>query len=348
MQSQADGRVSWQPPTAPFNGLSVIVEAPLTHCLEKGALMRGTAGGVFNAILRSAEIDRAQISLHSVFDTQLLNDDAAQTRKALGAEWPAFLKRNVERLAEEIRMVGPTVIVPMGASAALVTAGNNSIATMRGAPILGMGPFERNKLVPTLDVPNVMKQWKMYAVVIGDFVKAMREVNKGPELRYPKVDLIIRPSLKEVNAYLQGCLNADIISTDIETGWGMIRGISFSYAPEHAIYIPFIDLSHPTKSYWQDAKTEAQVWRAVKGVLECPIPKLGQNFDGYDIHWLLQKMGIRVRNVSHDLRLLHHAIYAELPKSLAFMASAYSALPGWKHWADHGGAKKHRAGKRDE
>lgn len=343
-----DGILGPQLPVAPFCGLSFVVEAPLTHCIEKGGLMRGTAGGIFSAILRSAEIDRLSISLHSVFNTQLLNDDAGQQRKAMGPEWSDFLSRNVNRLSDEIAMVGPTVIVPMGASASLVCGGSPNIAQLRGAPIMGMGPFSQFKLLPTFDVPHIMKQWKMYAVAIGDCVKAMREVGKGPQLVYPKVDLIIRPSLKEVDTYLQQCLNADILSVDIETGWGMIRGISFSYDPSHAIYIPFIDLSHPSKSYWPDAKTEAQVWRAVKGILESPIPKLGQNFDGYDVHWLFGKMGIRVNGLSHDLRLLHHAIYAELPKSLAFMASAYSALPGWKHWADHGGAKKHRGSKRDQ
>jgi hypothetical protein len=112
--------------------------------------------------------------------------------------------------------------------------------------------------------------------------------------------------------------------------------------------VPFTDLSRTTKSYWPTVADEVNVWRAVKAVLEHPVPKLGQNFDGYDVQWLLHKMGIRVRGLSHDLRLLHHALYAELPKSLAFMASAYSSLPGWKHWADHGGSKKSRAGKRDE
>lgn len=344
----SEGRVSWQPPTAPFSGLSVVVGAPLTHCIEKGGLLRGTAGGVFNAILRSANIDREAISVHSVFETQLAQDSMAKHRVFLGDNWGPEYAGCVARLADEINAVNPHVIVPMGDLAAFALAGNAHVTQMRGAPILGCGPFEKRKLVPTLETREVMRMWKMYAVVIGDFVKAMSEVAKGPKLRYPDVALTIAPSMKEVDAYLQGCLNAELLSVDIETGWGMIRGISFSYSPEHAIYIPFIDLSKPTKSYWPDAKTEAQVWRAVKGVLECPVPKLGQNFDGYDIHWLLQKMGIRVRNMCHDLRLLHHAVYAELPKSLAFMASAYSSLPGWKHWADHGGAKKHRAGKRDE
>lgn len=341
-------RVAQQLPTAPFSGLSIIVEAPLVHCVEKGRLMAGSAGSILDAILRSASIDRDSISLHSVFETQLLDDDALKHKRTMGDKWQEFFMRNVSRLVGEIEAVNPTVIVPMGASPALVCAGSPNIAALRGAPIMGIGPFSRFKLLPTYDTIHVRKMWKTYSVVIGDLVKAAGEVGKGRELHYPKVDLIIRPSMREVEAYLGACLNADLISVDIETGWGMIRGISFSYDPSHAIYIPFIDLSSPTKSYWPDAKSEVRVWRAVKIVLESQVPKVGQNFDGYDVHWLLQKMGIRVMGLRHDLRLLHHSLYAELPKSLAFMASAYSSLPGWKHWADHGGAKKIRAGKRDE
>lgn len=68
----------------------------------------------------------------------------------------------------------------------------------------------------------------------------------------------------------------------------------------------------------------------IRAWLDNPIPKVGQNFGGYDFLWLLQKYGLRPRNMAEDTRLMHHARYAELDKSLEFMGASYTAQGAWK------------------
>ena len=67
----------------------------------------------------------------------------------------------------------------------------------------------------------------------------------------------------------------------------------------------------------------------VKEILENELPKLGQNVI-YDIQYSLE-YGIFPNNVIEDTMLLHHALYPELPKGLAFLASVHTNSPAWKH-----------------
>lgn len=329
--------------------IALVGEAPSDHEVEKGRPFVGPSGQVLDAILRSANIERKELFITNVFNSKLEENDVAKHKAILGPErWGALLSANIARLADELAAANPTVVVALGNTALLALTGKGGIANMRGAPLMGAGPFERYKVLPTLHPAFVMRTWKMYSIVIGDFIKAVREVEKGPTVVYPKRRLLIEPTLKEALAFMERCQKADLLSVDIETGWGQVRGISFAPSAEEAIYVPFIVLNKPSRSYWPTLQEEVQVWKAVKHLLESPVPKLGQNFSAYDAVWLYQKMGIRVMNIAEDTRLLHHALYAELPKSLEFMAAAYSEQGPWKQWGKAGWRQKDRGAKRDE
>ena len=62
---------------------------------------------------------------------------------------------------------------------------------------------------------------------------------------------------------------------------------------------------------------------------ETETAKVGQNFT-YDLSWLWHLYGIRVNNYSQDTRLLSHALYPELPKSLEFLGATYARERAWK------------------
>jgi hypothetical protein len=50
----------------------------------------------------------------------------------------------------------------------------------------------------------------------------------------------------------------------------------------------------------------------------------------YDVQWIWEKWRIKVRGYAHDTRLLHHAVWPELPKDLATMAALHTDMPQWK------------------
>ena len=330
--------------------LAFVGEAPGVHEVEKGRPFMGEAGRVFDALLRSASIDRSEVYVGNVFSTKLEENKVSKERAKRGAEWEPFVQRNYARLADELGSVAPNVVVPLGGTALQALLGTSSIQKYRGNLTYGNGAYSQQKLLPALHPSAINRQWNLYPITIGDFIKAAAEAEKGPLIEWPQRTLNIAPTIEEVEVALGRYASMQgLLSCDIETGWGQIRGVSFSPSPEEAIYVPFISLATLSRSYWPTAALEKRAWMAVKGALEGSAPKLGQNFVNYDVVWLLSKMGIRPRNVREDLRLLHKALYPELPASLAFMASAYSRQGPWKAWVSHGGTKKRdRDDKRDE
>lgn len=333
--------------------IGLVGEAPSDREVERGEPFVGPSGQVLDAMLRTAGITRELCYVGNVFECQLEDNSLYKERIKRGGEaWKAIWTENVNRLASELALCQPTVVVPLGGTALLALAGTTSIAQLRGNVRYGEGEFSRYKLLPTFHPEMVLKQWTMYSVCIGDLLKAERQAEMGPSIIWPQRVLNIAPSLREVEESLEKWTHGwtpscGPLSCDIETGWGQIRGVSFSPNQTEALYVPFIWLDKLNRSYWQTAVEEKRALLAVKAALESPVPKLGQNFANYDVHWLLTKLGIRPQNYTHDLRLLHKALYPELPASLAFMGSSYSEQGTWKNWARHGSRRVADEDKRD-
>lgn len=331
-----------QPSVVPTR-LALVGEMPGDDEMRTGLVYTGKAGRVLNGGLATAEILREEIYIGNVFEEQ----------PPAGIErWlrdPVRLADARARLNEELAAVSPTVIVPMGAHAVFALSDiTANISRVRGSPFLSPGPvMPGTKMLATFQPAYILRQWKMLTVFINDLMRAAAEAELGPGIVYPWREFTLEPSLAEIEQWVgTGTLvdsrgrtfpalsSADMVSVDIETGWGQITCIALAPDEEHAICIPFVDTRKPSKSYWDTAAEEAAAWRHVKGVLtNRRLPKLGQNYT-YDAVWLLQAMGIRTMNYRHDTRLMHHALLPELPKDLAFMAAAYTGKQ-WKHWGKH-------------
>lgn len=335
-------------PTRTPTKIAFVAEAPSNEELDAGQPLVGPSGRIFNAIMRTAGLDRSQYLVTNVFDEKLPGNDVSAwcnnltdaraggytNLPPIGAA--GFLRPehhcHLDRLQKELETCQPTVIVPLGGTALWALTGQAGITAQRGNVTSATRLVEGTKLLPTFHPAAVMHQWKLFTVVVSDLVKAEREANRGPAIFYPKRELIIEPSLQDIRDYLPRLFASDLLSVDIETGWGQITCIGFAPDAEHAICIPFMDRRNVTKSYWATVEEEVEAWKLVREVLDSNVPKLGQNFAGYDLYWLLEKYRMRVRNLQQDTRLLHHALYPELPKSLAFMGSSYSEQGSWKHW----------------
>ena len=284
----------------------------------------GGSGRVFNAMLRTAGIDRAEVLLTHVFDRQAPENKPEVWRTNAERRTEAF-----DRLASELERARPNVVVPLGPTALWAFTGQTALTPFRGNIVQASRIRPGQKLVPTFHPREVMAQWKFMPVVVQDFVRAFSE-SRFPEIRPVEGHLLLEPNLDDVRTFLAECRKARLLSVDIETGWGLITSIGFAPNPTVAMSIPFVDLTRPDRSYWRTPETEREVWLEVKHLLEDPsIPKLGQNFT-YDAFWLWKRAGIGVRGYVEDTRLKHHAIYPELPKDLAFMSS-YTDLGAWKH-----------------
>ncbi len=331
--------------------IAFVGEAPSSEELLKGRPFVGPSGRIFNSVLRSAGLNREEYLITNVFSEKLPDNDVAAwcsplaTARAGGyTDLPpigdaGFLRPeyrwHLTRLKEELEQCQPSVIVPLGGTALWALTGMNNIGALRGTVAASTSLVPGAKLVPTYHPAFLMKQWKYYTVVVGDLQKAAKEASRGASIYLPTRELILEPTLDDVRDSVGRLLMADLLSVDIETGWGQITCIGFAPSPEWAICVPFVDLRNPDRNYWPTAEQEAAAWGYVRDVLTSPVKKLGQNFQGYDLYWLLKQPKIAVKNLTHDTRLMHHALNPELPKSLEFM-QGYGTQGAWKHFGQRG------------
>lgn len=316
--------------------LAFVAEAPSDEEVAEGRPLVGPSGRVYNALLRTAGIDRKEVFTGNVFDEKAPGNDVSGWMRD-----PAIFNPALARLEAEIAKADPTVIVPMGSPALWAFTGREDISAFRGTVSLAEVVGKGRKILPTFHPAFVMRQWKFYTVVAQDFMRAQAEAAKGPGIILPRKRLVIEPSLAEVRDWCRRCLKEPgPLSVDIETGWGQITCIGIAPNSEEAMCVPFVDLRKPDRSYWQSATLEAKAWQAVKEVLESPVPKVGQNYGGYDAFMLLEVQGVKTMNFSEDTRLLHHNLYPELPKDLGFMGASYTSQGAWKHWGWRGRNKR--------
>lgn len=324
----------YNPPRIAFVG-----EAPGDTEVERGIPLVGASGRVFDAMLRTANLDRSEFHITNVFDQKLPDNDVknwcSNEKNDFGSIGAAgFLRpeyhHHLIRLRDELFDVKPSVIVPLGGTALWAFTGENGISSQRGAIQPANRILPGVKLLPTFHPAYVIRAWKFFSVVTGDIIRAYGQ-SGFRDIRLPKRELLIEPSIQEIRYYLPSLLNSDLLSVDIETGWGMVTNIGFAPNRERAINIPFVDVRKANKSFYS-VSDEIEAWKLVKEIMESPVPKLGQNFGGYDAYWFIDNMGIAPRNFIHDTRLLHHNLYPELPKNLEFMGASYTEQGAWKSW----------------
>jgi len=303
--------------------IAFVGEAPGQTDTERGYPLSGTVGNVFNAMMRTANLDRREFFIGHVFDTPKSLDDIKLVTRESAAD-------SLERLRGELLDVAPNIIVPLGATALWAFTGSRGIDSQRGSIQPAEFVIPGAKLLPTYEPRFVQKQWKFFSVVTADIIRAYRE-SSYRDIRLPHRELFIEPTIQEIRDYLPRIYNSELLSVDIETGWGLVTNIGFAPDREHAINVPLVDIRKPNKSFYSVAD-EVEAWKLIKEIMESEVPKLGQNFGGYDAYWFIDHMGIAPRAFTHDTRLIHHALYPELPKDLEFMGASYTEQGAWKSW----------------
>ena len=327
----------------------LVGEAPGDEEVLQGTPFVGPSGKLLDSLLRVAGIGRESVGVTNVFDVQLPGNNieawcGQATERATWAEYrtlPVDRAMNLrpehghhlERLAGEVMSLRPNIIVALGGTAmwALTGALSSEVTRRRGAVTTCSLPGCAGvKVLPTFHPAFVLRSYKAFPIVAADLIKARGEMD-FPEIRTTPRALWVEPTLAEMETFKTRYLDpAALISIDIETipKFRQITCVGFAPHSGVSISVPFVDWRKPNRCYWPTADEEAQAWAWVKAVCEGPAAKLGQNFT-YDFQWLWTQ-GIAVRNYVHDTRLMHHALYPELPKDLGFMGSMYAREGAWK------------------
>lgn len=316
----------------------------------------GASGQELNRMLSAAGMDR-----NAVWTTNLVN--ARPPGNSL-EEWIPKAKKDVtpecvplrdrmvrpivrlgyDSLMEEISLVKPNVIIPMGNYAMWALSGAWGILKWRGS-MLRMLDGDSPKLIPTLHPSAVMREWKYRSIVINDLKRAAREQHSREWAVPPREwKFLVRPSYTTVMLTL-----ADLkrrldkgeniwIDLDLETRAGHIACCGISWTLEDALVIPLMCVESPN-GYWA-AEEETTIVYALQRVLCHKNASIRWQNGLYDAqytwrHWLF------VPNGKQDTMLSQHTCFVAMPKSLAFQASMYSPhYTYWKderYWNDRGG-----------
>lgn len=139
------------------------------------------------------------------------------------------------------------------------------------------------------------------------------------EIDLPPAELVAR--LDAINA------QPIPVSVDIEGYPDAISCIGFADGPNHAFVVPFS--RQDGTSYWSE-DDELALWEAAARVLQNPaVPKICHNAL-YELFCKAWSYGIVIENLADDTMVMWFELFAELEKSLGFVASILTKQPYYK------------------
>ena len=355
--------------------LVFVAEAPADEEVIFGRPLVGPSGRVHDQMLRVAGIAREKVATLNVSELELPSDDGAKyneltwdqwqwDRRTTGEfaaedgkwepwmdQWPQYGKgrwlkpkyfHEIARLERELATAQPKVVVTLGFTATwALTRQMGGIKQRRGCLTWGEGVTAEwaCKVMPTMHPAAVLREWGMFSTVSGDYSRALVE-SATRELVFTPRRLWLRPTVADLHEWEKQYVRPDsLISVDIETSCGQITCIGFSVDETHAICVPFVDFEKVDRSYWPSVEEEVAALEWVLRMLDSPQVKLFQN-GPFDVYWIKRTWGVVPRNYQEDTRLMHHALFPELPKSLAFMGSVYAKVNAWKRMREKDSDKR--------
>ena len=357
--------------------IAFVGEAPGDAEIGEGKPFVGPAGKLFNKLLGVAGIERRACLVTNVFNEKLPDNDVknwcgtTKERKVwaeeTGYDLPPVQKgkhlrpeyqHHLIRLCKELEAAQPQIIVPLGGTALWAFENHTpAISKRRGVPAYSNGVMTGAKILPTFHPAALFHAWKMFYTIVGDLKRAWEEKDIDG-IQVTERELVLRPDLTTIARYgAKHIVNAPYLVIDIETipSFRHITCVGFAPDPHNAICIPFADregggpattlndlLDHvppPPNSYWPTLEQELAAWAFVEHWCGLPMPKVLQNGQ-YDLYWLWDRMGIKVRNYVEDTMLQAHAQVPELPKDLGFLGSNYAKAPAWKTMNKTKGGKR--------
>ena len=242
-------------------------------------------------------------------------------------------------LLQELKDIGPKVIVPLGSHATHALGIEGSISKVRGSiyPLKWVNgklhPVEEGSYdvlaVPTFHPSFIMRgQIKQESTWVNDLIKAFELVTK--KYKPPRENFKLFPTAAEIVETLNWLakekkrIGVDIEATSLIAHRAELIVTGIAWSGEDAISVPHV--AQYGKQLWKPSD-EKKINAALRKVLKV-CPTVFQNAL-YDTR-VLEAQGFPVENVEHDILLLDHAINPELPHGLGQIVSRYGNTPFWK------------------
>jgi DNA polymerase I-like protein with 3'-5' exonuclease and polymerase domains/uracil-DNA glycosylase len=349
----------------------IVGEAPGAEEESRGIPFCGASGHELDRMLGEAGISRSEVYVTNVARTRppdyykkgkrISNDigqwistgknkpsakfypQTAGEWQPLGDRWvKAPIADGFKKLWTELAAVRPNVIIPVGNLAMWVLTGRWGISKWRGSMLMqdtshinGCGSWI-TKVIPTFHPAYVLRSWSERAITVSDLRRAARFRN-GEPYPIPQWHFAIRPSYEQVISTLNQLLvrlgNGDRlrISFDLETRSGHIACAGISWTRFDAICIPFMQ-GGTDNGYWGPDEEASCIFALYRVLTHPNALVIGQNLL-YDCQYTYRHWHF-VPRVVQDTMVSQHAIFSDLPKGLAYLASMYCDY--YVYWKDEG------------
>ena len=223
----------------------------------------------------------------------------------------------VIKLIKEIDELDPDLIITFG-KIPFTLLTDLRLSDYRGT----LCPYKKHTILPTIDIPNLLKDFSTHPIVRADLRKAKRFL-QGIKKIERKVNIVTSlDDLKHIKPKLKG-----IVAIDVETKAKQITCVSFSPSPSESYVIPIWNLNKEGYHAWT-FEEELKLWEFMFDILTGDCIKVFHN-GIYDISYFTNH-GIPVALPIEDTMLLHHSISPEMQKSLGFLGSLYCDEAAWK------------------
>ena len=322
----------------------LVGEAPSEQEEREGHPFGGAAGMELNRLLHEASIMRSECYTTNVLKVRppegQISAFVAMTKKDIGPNHSLLRDRYVTKevhegyaeLLAEIEMVQPNLIIAFGNLAMWALTGQWGVLKWRGSLMqIPGGP----KVIPTIHPSAILREWTNRAIVLSDLRRAKRHMTSREYDNRPEWRFQVRPSLNDVFSTISDlCLRAAAsplwLDFDIETRYGHIDCIGFSWSRTEGLCIPFITAGKP--GYWS-ADEEGIIVYALYKLLTHPQVRVRWQNGLYDAQYVYRHWHFIPRG-AQDTMISQHSIFAALPKGLSFLASMYSDW--YVYWKDEG------------
>jgi uracil-DNA glycosylase len=330
--------------------IMIVGEAPGAEEERSGKPFMGASGHELDRMLSEIGIGRFECFITNVVRERPPNNDInvhfAKAKKDRTSQHTKFRDKYVTKqvvdginlLYKEISFVKPNIVITLGNVSMWALTGKWGITKWRGSMLYADDSTGNKvcKVIPTYHPAAILRQWSWRAITLNDLRRAKR-FKEGEPYPIPEWKFIIRPTYEQatktlynltIRAYHSEPLR---LSFDIETRNGHIACIGISWSLTEAICIPFMAVGKPA-GYWSFEEEAEIVFKLYLLLTHPNVRVVGQNLL-YDCQYTKKHWGF-VPNVVFDTMIGQHALFSDLPKSLAFLASMYCNY--YVYWKDEG------------
>lgn len=321
----------------------------------------GSSGKELDRLLVEAGIKRTQCFATNVVAARPERNEmwrffearASKTEATWGLHPTRETYRHLSRLAEQIHLVKPALILAVGNYAlwALTDSARIKYVGEHGRMVpAGIGDFrgsmlwtrdyprEKIPVLPIIHPASIMRDWTQRDVTKHDLLVRVPMALANEWYDKWNVALVGKPYATQLRDYFHSILDRlnsgekVWLANDIETKRGLITCMSFAHEIRRGITLPLIKLDEKGNflPYW-DRRTEAELMLLALTVLRHPNTILvGQNYV-YDTQYFQDHYGVTLYP-GFDTMVMHHLLFPGTPKGLGYLSSLYCRFH--RYWKD--------------